>query len=484
MKKIKIAPVILLTISVTLLGGCRDFLDIKPKGRDVAQYIEHYNGLLNSTSCTNFDYNMQTANGTVASSIPYWPMCGDELITDQSVVGNMSFAEKNAFKWEADIFEPDDYPLEYGGFYQQIYIFNLVANGVMDALDGTQEERRQILAEARVARAYCYMMLAQFFGKPYNEATASTDLCVPLVLEASTGVAAYTRATVKEIYDFLLHELEEACPDLSEYTLHRQRIYRAAGYAILGRAYMLVYDYAKATVAFDQAEALMAKSSIRIELFDYHTEMTDWKASDMWTYGFGYPTNYTIDNFEIVLNRNVMVSLGGMLSRAKAYIKPEYMALFTEGDLRREFYTLNNGTYSNYRKDYRTIHNEGVDLPSFYLMYAECLARTNNVTKARELVSELRRNRFEPGFGAIPSNVTSGEDLIRFIVEERLREYMATGHRWFDMRRLWNDPLFQDLKSNYTHFDGIVTYTLTEDRLVFRIPPSVLIHNQGWKDND
>ena len=51
------------------------------------------------------------------------------------------------------------------------------------------------------------------------------------------------------------------------------------------------------------------------------------------------------------------------------------------------------------------------------------------------------------------------------------------------MRRLWNDPLFQDLKSGYTHTDGVNNYTLTEDRLVYQIPPKVLVFNENWLDN-
>jgi len=484
MKKIKVLPIALAALSMLLLGGCTDFLDVKPKGKDVAQRIEHYDGLFNTPAAAGFTYETRTETGAVVDNAIHWIYMTDELITDQAIAGNMTVREKNAFQWKADIFEQDNVVIEYAGLYQQIYTYNMIVNGVMDASDGTQEQKHRILAEARVARAYNYMMLAQFFGKPYNAGTAATDLCVPLTLEASiSGTTSYTRATVQEIYDFILTELQEAVPDLSEYTLHRQRIYRLAGYAILGRAYMLVYDYEKAAAAFAQAEALMAKSNVLLALFDYKNQLPVWKANMMWAYGMGYPTNFESINTEVIYNRNVSTGLGGgLLNSPKVLVKPEYMLLLTADDLRRELY--NSTGYSNYRRDYRTAHNEGVDLPNFYLMYAECLARTGNENKARELVTLLRERRFKTtALAAIPGNVVTQNDLIRFIVEERLREYMSTGHRWFDMRRLWNDPLFQDLKANYTHVDGANTYTLTEDRLTYRIPPSVMIHNPGWENN-
>jgi len=473
MKKFNMPTIALATLALLLLGGCSKFLDEKPRGRDVVHSIEHFNGLFNQIVMKNVQS-------------PHWVFKSDEFITDATLIGNMTESEKNAFQWATDIFTVDNFPSMYSTFYQQIYIQNIIANGVMNASDGTYEEKVRLLAEARVSRAWNYMMLVQFFGRPFNPNTAATDLAIPLNLEASTGIASFTRATVQEVYNFILRELEESVPLLGAYTLHRQRHYRASGYAILGRAYMLVYEYEKAAEAFAQAKEALALTTINIRFFNYQTEMATWQADNTtWEFGMGYPSNYDVNNTELIYNRNILPGLGGTGNRPKVLIKPEYMALLVDGDLRREFYNL--GTFSNYRRDFRTQHNEGVCLPNLYLMYAESLARVggaSNLTKARELVTELRQSRFADGFDySIPASVVTQNDLIRFVVEERLREFMGTGHRWFDMRRLWNDPLFQDLKENYTHTDGVTTWRLTEDRLVFRIPPSVMLHNPGWTDN-
>lgn len=474
MKKINMSIITIATLTLLLLSGCSNFLDEKPKGRDVVHSIEHFNGLFNQIAMKNITY-------------PHWVFKSEEFITDTTIWGNMTLAERNAFRWEADIFTVDDFPSMYSTFYRQIYIQNIIANGVMNASDGTHEERVRLLAEARVSRAWNYMMLVQFFGRPFNPATAATDLAIPLNLEASTGITSFTRATVQEVYNFILRELEESVPLLGTYTLHRQRLYRAAGFAILGRVYMLIHEYEKAVEALAQAKEALALTTIEIRFFDYQTEMATWQADRFtWEAGLGYPHNYDVNNTELIYNRNIVLGLGGIMYRPKVLIRPEYMALLVDGDLRREFYSREN--LSNYRRDFRVQHNEGVCLPNLYLMYAESLARVGgagNLTKARELVTDLRRSRFAQGFDySIPANVVTQNDLIRFVVEERLREFMGTGHRWFDMRRLWNDPLFQDLKENYTHTDGVTTWRLIdENRLVFRIPPSVMLHNPGWANN-
>ena len=97
---------------------------------------------------------------------------------------------------------------------------------------------------------------------------------------------------------------------------------------------------------------------------------------------------------------------------------------------------------------------------------------------------DLRFSYGLSGNSPVPASVTTDDDLVRFIVDERMREYMMTGLRWFDLRRLWNDPLFPDLKSACTHTDGTNVYTLTEERLTYRIPPQVLDFSSDWTDND
>jgi len=469
------------------LGSCTDFLNDPPRGVDIPNTVSHYSTLLVHPHTINFTFPRisPTGNTILSPSSLYWLFMTDELIATEETFNNMTTAQRNAFRWQANVFDPDDHPIEWGGMYRQIFIYNLVVSEVMDATDGTLAERRQIQAEARVARAWNYMMLAQFFAKPFNPATASTDLAVPLVLEASTGQSNFTRATVQQIWDFILTELEEAVPYLNDMTTSRFRIARFAGYNIMGRAHMLVHNYERALYAFTEAETLKNRTTIPIGLFNYREKMPIWTEDATWHNGNVYPGLLDAAHTENVLTRQITVNplTSGINGGAppRALIKPEFMAMFLEGDLRRNIY--NRRAFDYYRREAKMSHNEGVDLPMFYINFAEVLARTGNLERAREIITYFRKHRFEEGFEDIPTDVVSQSDLIVFIVQERLLEYMATGHRWFDMRRLWNDSLFQHLKENYTHFDGTNTWTLTPERLVYRIPPSVMVFNPNMPNN-
>ena len=110
------------------------------------------------------------------------------------------------------------------------------------------------------------------------------------------------------------------------------------------------------------------------------------------------------------------------------------------------------------------------------LVLAEALTIDDSVLEAI--------NRVRARVNMPPVTDRSREGLRKALRYERKAELCNEGFRWFDIRRLWNDPLFQDDKKNYTHKVGEQTYTLTEDRLTYRIPPKVMSFNRGWVNNN
>ena len=77
--------------------------------------------------------------------------------------------------------------------------------------------------------------------------------------------------------------------------------------------------------------------------------------------------------------------------------------------------------------------------------------------------------------------------MIRFVIDERQREFAMTGYRWFDIRRLSTNRLYEG--KTYTHViygtDGKVveTYTLTPDRMTLRFPLKLMAQNPSMPNN-
>ena len=55
MKKYKL-PIsfFLYMLIIIIFTACNDFLDVKPKGKEIASDIEHYNGLFNNSQFINY----------------------------------------------------------------------------------------------------------------------------------------------------------------------------------------------------------------------------------------------------------------------------------------------------------------------------------------------------------------------------------------------------------------------------------------------
>jgi hypothetical protein len=128
-------------------------------------------------------------------------------------------------------------------------------------------------------------------------------------------------------------------------------------------------------------------------------------------------------------------------------------------------------------------------LPDVYLLRAECKARLNDFSGAVDDLQFLRNRRIANATERlVPATVVDQKDpLIRFIIDERVREFAFDGWRWFDMRRLSVDPLFSSNTYSHTLYTAAgavsTTYTLTADRLTLRFPQKVMDLNTGMVNN-
>lgn len=465
-------------VVMPILMSCTDYLGIKPRGYDVPSRLEHYEGLLYGP-----EYYLIKDVFTFMSF---------EFTTDKDGFANayteLGPASCNAYRWQSDLFLEDEDCNEWIGPSSFLYSTNLVIEEVLDAEDGTEESRRAVWAEAKMMRAWHHFLMAQFFGKPYDPATASSDPCIPIITKARTTGVEFPLHTVQEVYDFIISEMTEAVPYLKDAPEHFKRVFKATGNAMLGKVLWMKGDWES---AFPYLETAMqcVKADPSTALMDY-ASMLDEKSVLV------YPTDDLL-NTELLFSYSSMPRLWMCVyptyySKILFAIKSDVLLrFFTTKDARLSTMSgLNSGKSAMlslkasdyYYPELTKMNSElGVSVPDLYLIYAECAARLGKVGECAEALLELRSNRLVEGYEAIPSSVVSAQDYVRFAVEERFRENIGYGVLWFDMRRLWNDPAFQDLKDMYVHTDGVNDYKLTEDRLVMNIPPSVLAWHPEYK---
>ncbi|MFD2582518.1 RagB/SusD family nutrient uptake outer membrane protein [Pedobacter vanadiisoli] len=474
----------LFACTMLLAGSCKkDFLEIQPKGSLIAQTTNDYEQILNGLFLQN----------TVSASI----YLGDDVALQNNYLESVPLRVQRLFRYEDMVYEQNELPQEITaptGYIQRLYLFNKIINEVMGSTQGTDQQKRQLLAEAKVGRAICNLAFLNDFSLPYNPASASADLGIPLITAADVTQTSFTRATVKECYTAIIKDLTEAFPDLGPVT-HRRRLSKMAAEFFLTRVYMNMLDFASAKTHIDGAFAELSKSTIPLALYDYNTVL-DENAAGSW-----FPLNFlgALSNLPLAANNsqiiyNISTTVWNFNFADCPVFTPQAASLYGDDDKRLLLYS-DTELFGDliYPKKVRRYPNFFLDigpsLPEMYLMRAEIKARGNDLIGAKADVEALRSKRMPASTAALPVNVISDQQaMVRFILDERVREFALSGLRWLDMRRLSVDPIYKDhiIPKHYLlDADGnaLKTYTLTPKRYALKFGSLMVNQNQGLVDN-
>lgn len=151
--------------------------------------------------------------------------------------------------------------VRYASPYNQIAI----ANEVLSSFPADTDDADAInkMAQARAIRAYDYLWLAPFFQFNYAD---NKDLpCVPLVTPETTDYSNNPRASVKEVYELIISDLDYAIEHLGSDRASKMYINQAVAYGLRARAYLNMGEYAKAAEDADKAISLSGATPASIE---------------------------------------------------------------------------------------------------------------------------------------------------------------------------------------------------------------------------
>lgn len=400
---------------VAIVSGCKkDYLDIKPKGKVIPSTYKDFRLLLNSTS------NMASSYGQ------------DEFATDNvefyedqglSYLGNSSY---KLHTWQNNVYVSTDNDSQWSNLYKQIYLSNIVLDGMKTATGGAEKDRNQLIGEAMVHRAFAYFSLVNIYGTQYDASTASTDLGVPLLLEPTT-TAQLVRASVQAVYDQVFVDLNKAITLLSVTSTSAYEPSLPAAYALLARASLQIGKYS------DALQYASKTITLKGTLADYNNFTVNPSST--------FPLSR--NNPETLLMKNVSNSYSWFS------MSHDLQNVFASsvGDLRFQIlfsttqepfvgYVYYMGEFLAF--DTRTV---GPTVAEMYLIRAECEARANNAGGAMQDVNELRKRRILKA-NYVDLTASSVDDALLKVLAERRRELCFRGLRLFDLKRLNKDPRF------------------------------------------
>ncbi len=455
--------IIATSLAATLFAttSCEEFLDVQPE-QDLSEELAFSSLPLAEAAVIGIYDRMQTLNyyGRDVIVIPDL-MADNTLITSSNSGRYVDFYSYNVVPTLAT----------HRDFYTRAYQVIKAANNVIANIDNIEvvgadniARRDAAKGQALFARALAHFDLVRFIGRPYTDGNGA-NLGVPLVLGVEDEFNG--RATVAEVYDQVIADLEQASTLVSFTTPFK--ISDQAAQALLSRIYLYKGENQK---AIDAANKVSGFDLLRGQ--DYVDSWSDRGSSEeIFTLLRDLTESAGADNLGRIFTA-APVGYGD--------IRPtkDVIDIYSVGDVRLSFIRPIAG--DDYM--YKFPGEEGVPgmVSTRIVRYAEVLlnraeaqAKLGNLSAALSDVNQIRSAR-----GAAPlASVT-----VDIVLEERRRELAFEGHRLFDLTRN-GKGVTRIENTNLGGAPSVIEFN--DPRLILPIPererdanPGVLEQNPGY----
>ncbi len=441
----------LLVALLVLSGACDNILQEDPQDQifkdnffqtenDAISAINSIYGHMNSTSIG------PTFGGLYHST--YWVIQGlasDEM--NNRLAGAPQNDELEQFRFDAangNFFDV------WSQAYRVIHNANFAIEGISN-MELEESTQNSLLGEARFLRSMVYFDLVRMYGE------------VPLLLEGNSELRP-SKNSVDEIYEQIISDLSIAIAHLpSSYTTEngRGRATTGAARGLLAKVYLTLGRWQEAA---DQANTVINSGAYSLwpdfaDLFKISNENGQ---ETLFGIGFGDAGGaisfWEVGQFNVrLLPRELRTEYPGANTQGWQVATQDLYNAFSAGDRRRHVTFMTRAAGSSLddphiRKYWDEEHepipgNTEADFPylryaGVLLIYAEALNELHNGpnTEAYEAINTVRRRaRFDGNteLDVLPDLANLSYEQFRdAVLLERRKEFVAEGHRWFDLVRM------------------------------------------------
>lgn len=419
----------LLFIPVVAMFGCND-LDVENKSalpRDIV--LGDTDGYVSFLSAAYESVNDFTYYGQQM-------MIGPEVLADNmelvQLTGRYELEYVNAVNSGIGI---------WGNRYSAINEVNIIINTINDeSVDGTQDEKNEILGQALFLRGLFYHDLARVYGYEPGREVNGFNSSVVLKTEATFGlsdVEDLPRATNQEVYLQIEQDLLAAIQLLPDATAGSNDVIFAnkdAARLLLARVYLYwgnnseAANYAQQVITGDGSDLVQAAdyddswddgiNPIHPEsLFESQILSPDWS---------------TVDGPNASLHSLLMNNSGG--SQFILTASAELLATIAEepNDVRGDLFNT-----ESLGEEFTKWRATGGALP--FLENIPILRLSEAYLIAAEALGAGAGDSYINALRAARGIATPTTATVNNVLRERRIEFMAEGHRWFDLKRLGRD---------------------------------------------
>ena len=497
------------------LTACESMMDLHPEGATKTDELKQdaYNKIpANAAAEINAIYAQMIAlyaGGTsnhndfgVASCMMLLESEGQDWIGPNTGYNWFGYADFYARNYNAAV-----NLLMWNTYYKTIAACNMVCASTDP--ETTNPDLMANLGQARAVRAYCYSILAQLYQFTYNAENASKP-CVPIVHESLTAEqqAANPRASLQEVYDFIMADLNYAIPALEGWArADKAAADQAVAYGLRARVNMLLGNYA------DAAED--AKMAIQVSGAQPYT------LADVSKPTFCHAEHNSVIWANMIVESNDVVQTGiiNWPSHMSSLYTDGYTGAGTYREISSDLYTkisptdvrkgwwlnenlesplLDHPAYAGWKGNGVPYANVKFGVPDddmvnqvadgdwtlmryeeMILIQAEGLARSNQEAAAKALLEGWVKANRDANYTCRASDEAG---LVEEIWMQRRIELWGEGFAWFDLNRL-EKPIIRTTSSNWPEA-WIVDVDAHHECRIWTLPDREIQNNDGIDESD
>jgi hypothetical protein len=358
--------------------------------------------------------------------------------------------------------------------YKIIYLANIAVSRI-PGINMNETTRDRLVNEAKFLRGLMYFNLVRMFGK------------VPLLIGESNPLKPES-VDSETVYAQIVTDLKDASGLPKDGQIQEGRATQGAAQALLAKVYLTQKDFANAS-----AEAKKVIDSNVYSLWDNYADAFKLAARGgkeaIFSVGFGDGGGtisfWEVGQFNVRLLPVELSRVRDKVSNTQGWqtITKELHDSYLPADKRKaatymtsiigddgKTVTLDNIYIKKYWDEVAdpTAGGSTNDFPvirysDVLLMYAEAQAELGNFPTANEYMNKVKNRA---GLAAV--NITAAEAFREAILDERRKEFVGEGQRWFDLVRMnkLNDRVHKAKDAEYTTPIPV----LNENYQVFPIP--------------
>lgn len=472
--------IILLGLSVLMLASCTDLLETEPGGSTVTQdQIDE----MSKTAPENLV--AASVNAIYASFKAMTPVTGEDhndfgypsimMISDCNGMDEIS--AMTGYNWNRQdllfsdrLYTSSESEIVWNTLYQMIF----AVNNVMGKLDpeSTDPTIKFYSGNAKAARAFAYFNLAQLYQFTYVD--NKTQPCVPIITEENMADALENgckRATVQEVYDLILSDLDDAIEEIGYAQdnnferADRRYIDLAVAYGLRARVNLTMQNWSGAAedaqAAIDNTDAYPSSLELASRPAFWSIKECDWMwgvlvdetdeivasqivnyASHMGSFNFGYcwysggrQINQLL--YDYIPDSDVRKGWWTDEDCLSKNLTDMENYLMSDPDEGFGYPPYTQVKFAPYKEELFTDLNAN-DIPlmrveEMYYILAEAKAMAGNIpdalTDLNDFVSTYRDSLYE-------CTLATAQDIQDEIWYQRRVEFWGEGLSWFDIMRL------------------------------------------------